>query len=57
MPMVEGSPIDLTPYIFVSESLHVSIRGTSFPLLFSKLSKLFLQGLDLGVSVSVRLAC
>ena len=35
MPMVEGSPPDLVPYVFVSECLHVSICGTRFSLLFS----------------------
>jgi len=40
--VVEGSPLDLVPYVFVSEFLHVSICATSFSLLFSKLSKLFL---------------
>jgi len=50
MPTVERLPLDLAPYVFVSECLHVSIRGTSFSLIFSKLSKLFLQGLGLGVS-------
>jgi len=35
MPMVEGSPLDLAPYVFVSEFLHVSICGSSFSLLFS----------------------
>jgi len=42
MPMVEGSPLDLALYVFVSECLHVSIHATSFSLLFSKLSELFL---------------
>jgi len=42
MPMVEGSPFDVAPYVFVSECLHISIRGNSFSLLFQKLSKLFL---------------
>jgi len=36
MPMVDGSPLDLAPYVFVSECLHVSNGGTSFYLLFSK---------------------
>ena len=38
---VEGSPLDLAPYVFVCEFLHVSIRGNSFSLRFSTLSKLF----------------
>jgi len=54
MPTVEGLPTDLAPCVFVSECLHVSVGGTSFSLLFSKLSKLFLQGL--GLWVSIRLA-
>jgi len=40
--MVEVSPLDLVPNIFVNECLHVSIRGTNFSLLFLKLSKLLL---------------
>jgi len=38
----------LAPYVFVSECLHVSIRGTSFSLLISKRSKFFLEGVALG---------
>jgi len=55
MTTVERLPLDLEPYVFVSECLHVSFRRTSCSLIFSKLSKLFLQGLGLGVSVGFTL--
>jgi len=43
MPVVEGF-LDLKPYVFVSECLHVSIRGTSFYLLFFKTFQTFPLG-------------
>jgi len=51
MPMVEGSSGALR--FHNSDCLHISIHGTSFSLLFSKLYKLLLQGL--GLEVSIRL--
>ena len=59
MRMVEGSPLDLAPCVFVNECLCVAIRGTSFSLLFKKLSKLFVEALSLGVRFkgSVTLVC
>jgi len=42
MSMVEGFTLDLALHFHNSDCLHVSIRGTSFSLLFSKLYKLLL---------------
>jgi len=47
MPMVVGLPLTFTPYVFVSDYLHVSICGTSFFFTFYKT----LQTLAFGVSV------
>ena len=52
----EGSPLDLVPYLFVRECLHVSISGTSFSSLFSKLFRwVWALVLACQLSVSFRL--
>jgi len=50
--MVVGSPLTFPPYIFVSDCLHVSIRGTSLSLLFKKTYQTY-QTFDLGVTFRV----